>query len=428
MRNVRFNISDAGLPGIGKIGVEGTNDEAVAADIYLSVSIGGTTVFAETLIAGGVAAAAPYTSYVADIPEDTSTGLYMTGVYTVNIIAKAAGASTVLATHTGTFGFDPYTNRPAGVSITNSIDCNEGSFVLKDETVYAGTGFQSVDREWTVTPGSYQGVPVGPSVSGNDDFVKVFFTYVNITYAFSFEADVTYQLFNAAAMTVSETHTFSESSEYKVECGNDLAGIKQCVYDTLASIEGSACRVGGFDKLPSGVKEKWLKLQQYMAGWQFAESINDWDSRRAFYLKVASLLKCECEVDDTVRAFVLPDGSQSVETAWQTVATVFQNSFLNAPNALKWKVDKNNFLRIRGKIQVPAGLAANNPHTITTGFVPASLLSDVSYENRAIAFDAAGVAHGTVTLEPDTDLVFRTGTSPSTLTFVYIDMNIPLDI
>lgn len=423
-RLVRFNISDPDLPGIGKFGVEGVNDEGVAADFYLSVLIGATTVVPETKVGDNIADTAPYTDYNISVPVDASTGKYMTGSYTVNIIAKTAGTSTVLNTYTVAFSFNPY-SRVSELSLTNSIDCNEGFFVLTDVTAYDSTA--AITKSWVVTEPTVAGVP-GSQITGSDDFVKIYFSYVNVVYQYLFESSIVYTIASGGDIDIYETHELSVDSSYKIDCDVNLAEIKQCVYDTLASLEAESCRVGGIDKLSGSKKEKWFKLNQYLDGWQFAKLINDADARKAYFLKIKDLLDCGCVEDDTVRAFILPDGSQQVQTSWQTVTTTFLNGFVNNTNPLKWRIDRDNRLHIVGKIQVPAALAANSNVLITTGFIPTAKLANISYENRHQMVDPAGDPQGLIYINSSSDLYMRVNGTDSTITFVYINMLIPLDI
>lgn len=426
MRSVRFNINNPDYAGIGKFGIEGTNDEGVAADFYFSATLDGIPVVAETKFADNVADTAAYSDYGFALAVDASTLAIMTGVYNVKIIAKTVGASTVLNTYSQSFGFNPYgSTRVQSLNLTDSIDCINGEFTFTDATAYRTASDTVVLRAWTVVEPTVMGSP-GSTITGTASYVKVAFSYVNVTYQVRLVSSITYTNASGGDITITETHQYSVEQNYFVDCDNNLCEIKQCLYDTLSSLNTQACRLGGFDKLDGNNRAKWFSLQQYLAGWHVANECQDATSRQAYYLKLKELLDCECKEDVSVRPFVPPDGTIQVQTAWATVATVFLNSFVNGPTPLRWRVDRDNRVHIVGYITIPNALSVGVSVDVTTGFIPASLLSGMTAINSPV-FDTGGNPIGALRLETDSDLAFIPGSGYSGVIFGYVNMLIPLD-
>lgn len=426
-RSVRFNINSPNFSGIGKFGIQGTNDEGVAADFYFSATLGGNTVIAETLFGSNVADGAAYSNYSFALAVDASTGLLMTGVYTVNIIAKQVGGATVLNTYTETFGFNPYgSTRVQGLTITDSIDCINGQFTLTDATAYRTASDTTVTRSWTVTGPAVMGVGQ-PGVTGSDSYVTVAFAYVNVTYQAYLVSDISYVNASGGDITLTEVHQYTLDQNYFVDCDNNLCEIKQCLYDTLASLNAAACRLGGFDKLDGNDRAKWFKLQQYLAGWQVANECQDATSRQAYYLLLKELLDCGCAEDTAVKPFSLPDGSSPVHTVWALVGTAFQNSFVNGVPALRWRVDRDDNLQIVGKIQAPGGLVVATPYIITTGFITADISTILAMIYPADKADGSAPL-GTLRVNTSGDLIFTPGVGYSGgAEFFYVDIITPLN-
>lgn len=426
-QSVRFNVSNPDLPGVGKFGVEGTNTTGFTAYFRMQVLIQSTEVVPLTTIATGIANAASYTNYDIAIPTDASTGLLMSGVYTIVIKAYKTADSTLLATYTETFGFGPYVDtRTSALSLTKSINGTEGYFTVTDETVYREASDTTVQKYWTVTEPTVMGVP-GGTIEGTSDFVKVYFSYVNVTYQIYFKADISYAV-SDNEITITETHQLSSDFSYFIDAQNNLCEVKQCVYDTLASLEAQSCQLGGFNKLGASDQQKWYALQQYLAGWQVADACGDTDSRQAYYLKIKALLKCECEESTDVAPFILPDGSEQVQTSWVEITTSFINSFVNVGSLpLRWRIDKDNRLHITGRIQVPNSLVAGTAYVMTTGWIPTDRVANVMGIIKYAVFDVTGDPIGAIRVDTNTDLTFTPNSSYTGVEFVNVNVLIPLD-
>lgn len=429
-RSVRFNINNPDIAGIGKFGIQGTNDEGVAADFYFAATLAGNTVIAETLVAGNVSNGANYSNYNLDLAVDSSTGLLMTGVYALTITAKVVGGSTVLNTYNQSFGFNPYgATRIQELLITDTIDCVNGEFTLFDSTPYRTSSDTLVTRAWTITPPSVSGSSVGSIVTGANSYVKIAFPYVNVTYQAYLESTINYTnatIATGAEIDIYESHKYTLDYNYFVDCDNNLCEIKQCLYDTLASLNTAACRLGGFDKLNANDRAKWYSLQQYLAGWQVANECMDATNRQAYFLKLKDLLDCGCDENVQVKKFTLPDGSEQVQTAWATVATTFDNSFVNGPIPLRWRIDRDNRLNIVGEIQMPAGLAIGTPVQITTGFISTSLVASIP-NHKIAAVSAAGLPLGAVKMNSNSDFDFIPNSNYVGSEFIHINYLYPLD-
>lgn len=428
MRSINLNINDPDLAGIGKFGISGSNNEGQAADFYFSATLNGNVIYAETVFASAIADTDPYSDYSTfDLATDASNGNFMSGEYVVNIIAKQAGGSTVLNTYTETFNFAPYnaTSRVQSLNLTNSIDCVQGFFTIIDSTTYPTTGITQT-RAWTITPPTIMG-STGAIINGTSDFVKIFFTHTNVVYQVAFETSLSYEIASGGDIDITETHELSSNFNYTVDCDNNLGEISQCVYNELNRLKGESCRLGGFDKLNSSDRAKWECLIHELTGWHIADATLDADSKATYYQNIVNLLGCECETDDEVKPFILPDGSSQVQTAWEEVVTVFLNSFLNGPKPLRWRVTKDNELRIFGEIQIPSGLSAGVPVVVTTGFVSASLLTDM-IELESPCHSVAGMTLGSLRLDKaSTDLEFTPNANYSAIEFMYVNLLLPLD-
>ena len=424
-QSLNFNVSNPDLPGMGKIGVSGTNTTGFTAYFRIQVLIGATEVVPLTTIATGIANNASYSNYDVAIPTDASTGRYMSGVYTVNIKAYKTADNTLLDTYTETFGFGPYADTRTGtLSLAKATNGTEGYFTITDETLYRDASDTTVQKSWTVTEPTVMAVP-GGTITGTDDFIKVYFNYVNVPYQIEFKVNISYAI-SDDVITVTESHQLSSNFTYFIDTQNNLCEVKQCLYDTLASLEAQSCQLGGFDKLSASDRQKWFALQQYLAGWQVADDCNDVDSRQAYFLKIKALLKCECAENTDVAPFILPDGSQQVQTAWAEIVTSYLNSFVKASPSLRWRVDRDNRLELVGKFQVPNGLSIGTSYNVTTGWVPTSRLTNVLAQ-RNPCFGSDGAVIGMLSLESDSDLVFTPGADYTGVEFVYTHCFWPLD-
>ena len=424
---IRFNVSNPDLSGVGKFGVEGTNTTGFTAYYKLQVLIQSTEVVPDTVIATGIAAAAAYTNYDIAIPTDASTGLLMSGVYTIVIKAYKTLDDSLLDTYTETFGFGPYADtRTSSLSLTRAINSIEGFFTVTDETVYRDASDTTVTKAWTITPPTIMGVP-GSAITGSADFVKVFFNYINVSYQIYFKASISYAL-SSDEITITETHQLSSDSAFFIDTQNNLCEVKQCLYDTLAGFEAQSCQLGGFNKLSAADQQKWYALQQYLLGWQVADSCGDSDSRQAYFLKIKALLKCECEENTEVAPFILPDGSEQVQTAWVEITTSFINSFVNySPLPLRWRIDKDNRLHITGRIQVPNALTAGVSSIVTTGWIPSDRVANVMPVIKYEVFDVTGDPIGAIRVDTNTDLTFTPNSQYTGAEFVNVNILIPLD-
>ena len=424
-QSLNFNVSNPDLPGMGKIGVSGTNTTGFTAYFRIQVLIGATEVVPLTTIATGIANNASYSNYDVAIPTDASTGRYMSGVYTVNIKAYKTADNTLLDTYTETFGFGPYADTRTGtLSLAKATNGTEGYFTITDETLYRDASDTTVQKSWTVTEPTVMAVP-GGTITGTDDFIKVYFNYVNVPYQIEFKVNISYAI-SDDVITVTESHQLSSNFTYFIDTQNNLCEVKQCLYDTLASLEAQSCQLGGFDKLSASDRQKWFALQQYLAGWQVADDCNDVDSRQAYFLKIKALLKCECAENTDVAPFILPDGSQQVQTAWAEIVTSYLNFFVKASPSLRWRVDRDNRLELVGKFQVPNGLSIGTSYNVTTGWVPTSRLTNVLAQ-RNPCFGSDGAVIGMLSLESDSDLVFTPGADYTGVEFVYTHCFWPLD-
>ena len=424
-QSVRFNVSNPDLPGVGKFGVEGTNTTGVNAYFRMQVLIQSTEVVPLTTIATGIANAASYTNYNIAIPTDASTGLLMSGVYTIIIKAYATSGDALLATYTETFGFGPYADtRTDKLALKRYTNGAEGYFTVTDETVYREASDTTVQKTWTVTEPTVMGVP-GGTITGSSDFIKVFFSYVNVSYQVYFKSSISYEL-SDNEITITEAHQLSSDSSYFIDVQNNLCEVKQCLYDTLAGLEAQSCKLGGFNKLSAADQQKWFALQQYHLGWQIADSCNDFDSRQAYYLKIKALLKCECEENTGVAPFILPDGSEQVQTSWVEITTAFINDFVNvATLPLRWRIDRDNRLHLTGRIQVPNGLVGST--IVTTGWIPTSKVANVMPIIKYEVFDVAGDPIGAIRVDTNSDLTFTPNNQYTGVEFVNINVLIPLD-
>lgn len=424
---VRFNVSNPDLAGLGKFGIEGTNATGFTAYFRMQVLIGATEVVAETTIATGIANAASYTNYLIAIPTDPSTGLLMSGVYTINIKAYKTSDNSLITTYTETFGFGPYAaTRTPSLVLTRAINSIEGFFTVTDETLYREASDTTVQKYWTITPPTVMGVP-GSATTGTSDFVKVFFNYINVSYQIYFKANISYEV-SDSVITITETHQLSSDSAFFIDTQNNLCEVKQCLYETLASLDALSCQLGGFNKLSAADQQKWYALQQYLLGWQVADSCGDSDNRQAFFLKIKSLLKCECEETTEVAPFILPDGSEQVQTAWVEVTTSFINSFVNVGALpLRWRIDRDDRLHITGRIQVPNGLTAGTAYVMTTGWIPTGRIADVMSLIKYEVFDVQGDPIGAIRVDTNSDLTFTPNAQYTGVEFVNVNVLIPLD-
>lgn len=426
VHNLNFNVSNPDLSGMGKLGFSGTNEDGDTCTYKVRVLIQSVEVIPETVIATGIAPyGTPYSNYDIPIPTDASTGRYMSGVYTVEIKAYKTADDTLLNTYTTTFGFAPYADtRTDALSLVKATNGTEGYFTITDETLYRDADDTTVQKYWTVTEPTVMAVP-GGTITGTDDFIKVYFNYVNVTYQILFKVNISYAI-SDGVITVTESHQLTSNFTYFIDVQNNLCEVKQCLYDTLASLEAQSCQLGGFDKLSASDRQKWFALQQYLAGWQVADDCNDVDSRQAYFLRIKALLKCECEENTDVAPFILPDGSQQVQTAWAEIVTSYLSSFVKASPSLRWRVDKDNRLELVGKLQVPNGLSIGTSYNVTTGWVPTSRLTNVLAQ-RNPCFGSDGAVIGMLSLESDSDLVFTPGADYTGVEFVYVHCFWPLD-
>ena len=426
-QSLNFNVSNPDLPGMGKIGVSGTNTTGFTAYFRIQVLIGATEVVPLTTIATGIANNASYSNYDVAIPTDASTGRYMSGVYTVNIKAYKTADNTLLDTYTETFGFGPYADTRTGtLSLAKATNGTEGYFTITDETLYRDASDTTVQKSWTVTEPTVMAVP-GGTITGTDDFIKVYFNYVNVPYQIEFKVNISYAI-SDDVITVTESHQLSSNFTYFIDTQNNLCEVKQCLYDTLASLEAQSCQLGGFDKLSASDRQKWFALQQYLAGWQVADDCNDVDSRQAYFLKIKALLKCECAENTDVAPFILPDGSQQVQTAWVEITTSFLNSFVNyGALPLRWRVDRDNRLHITGRMQVPNGLTAGVASIVTTGWIAPARVADVMPIIKCEVFDVTGDPIGAIRVDTNTDLTFTPNSQYTGVEFVNVNVLIPLD-
>lgn len=426
-QTVGLNVSNPELPGLGKFGIVGTNTNLFQANFTFEVIVDSVIVVAETNIATGVNPAAAYSHYLISIPVEASTGKLLPGVYTINIRAYKTSDSSLLAIYTETFGFNPYgSTRTSSLKIKKETNGTEGFFTLTDESVYRTASDTTVTRSWSVAGPTVAGVP-SPTTTGSSTFIKRYFEYVNVTYQVLFKANISYVIANAN-ITVAEAHQLKSDFSYFIDTQNNLCEVKQCLYDTLAGFDASACRLGGFNKLSAADQQKWLALQQYHLGWQVANDCGDTDNRQAFFLKIKKLLKCECPESTDVTAFVLPDGSEQVQTAWEIITTVFIPSFVNFSGLpLRWRIDRDNRLHLIGRIQVPNGLVVSTEYVVTTGWIPtakvASILPFIKYE----VFDVAGKPIGALRVDANSDLLFTPNNQYVGVEFVNINVLIPLD-
>ena len=422
---LNFNVSNPDLPGLGKLGLSGTNTTGFTAYFKVRVLIQSTEVVPATTIATGITNGSPYSNYAIPIPTDASTERYMSGVYTVEIKAYKTAGDTLLNTYTETFGFGPYADtRTSELSLAKSTNGTEGYFTITDETTYRDANDTTVQKYWTVTEPTVMAVP-GGTITGTDNFIKVYFNYVNVAYQIYLKVNISYNV-SDDVITVTESHQLTSNFTYFIDVQNNLCEVKQCLYDTLASLEAQSCQLGGFDKLSASDRQKWFALQQYLAGWQVADGCNDVDSRQAYFLKIKALLKCECEENTDVAPFILPDGSQQVQTNWVEVTTSFLNSFVNyGLLPLRWRIDRDNRLHLTGRIQVPNGLVGQT--TITTGWIPSDRVASVMPIIKYEVFDVNGDPIGAIRVDTDTDLTFTPNSAYTGVEFVNINVLIPLD-
>lgn len=427
MNAIRLNISNPDLPGLLKFGLECTNAEGVAADFYLSVTVNGTSVVAETKVADNVANGAAWTNYLIALPLDSSTGLVMSGSYVTTIKAKVVGGSTVLHTYSETFGVLPYSGFvTTELSFNESIDCLNGSFTITDETPFTESGIlPGVTRYWTVTEPSVLGSGVSQT-TGSNTFVKVFFNWVNVSYSIYYRADFSYTIADTV-ITVTQSHQLTRDWAYFVDCDNNLCEIKQCLYDTFASLSTAACRLGGFDEMNANDRAKWFNIQHYLAGWQVANECQDAVSRQAYYLKLKALLNCECAEDTDVRAFVLPDGSEQVQTSWVQLPVLSAPGFTHTSTPLRWRIDKDNNLNLVGRMLIPNGLTPTDFFAITTGVVPTSRLANVLSSQKYPLYGAGGSVPLMMTFSTNSDIVVHVTNEYIGTESVYVNITTPLD-
>lgn len=425
---IRLNISNPNLPGLLKFGLECTNEEGVAADFYLAVTVNGTSVVAETKVADNVANSAAWTNYLIALPLDSSTGLVLSGSYGFTIKAKQVGTSTVISTYTETCGVLPYSGFvTTALSLTESIDCVNGSFTVTDETPFTESSIlPGVTRYWTITEPSVLGSGTS-QITGSNSFVKVFFNWVNVSYSIYLRVDFSYDIASGGDITVTQAHQLTKDYAYFVDCDNNLCEIKQCLYDTLASLSTAACRLGGFDKMNASDRAKWFDLQHYLAGWQVANECMDAVSRQAYYLKLKSLLNCECDEDTDVRAFILPDGSEQVQTAWSQVPVLSAPGFTHTATPLRWRIDKDNNLQIIGRMLIPNGLTPSDFFTIVTGVFPSARIANILSTQKHPLYGASGNVPLMMTFSTNTDIVVHVTNEYIGTESVYVNIITPLD-
>lgn len=421
---IDFNIDNPDLAWApGKMKISGTNPQGVNVDVYTRFVYATGDVIPETLIASNVAPAAAFSNTGLDVPVD-GDDVVLSGVFTYYIILKSAGGSTVLQTISVTSGGPNPTgpNKATELSILKSLNTLEGSFTLTDQTAVSTASGVTATRDWTVTGPTVLAVPGGTFTSTTDS-IKVFFNYTNVTYSVLYKLDIEYE-FYTGDIDLFEYYQLSSDFEYPVKILS-LCSTKTCLNTEINKFKATACRVGGFDKMSGADRARMLRLMLLLNQWELAEDCNDDASKQLVYDElVANFACCTTEDSDEIVRFTLPDGSNPVEVPWTAVVTAFTAGFLNGVPALRWRVTKDNELRILGRIQIPAGLVASSVNIVTSGFVTVSLAS-MPGSLLSAAIDVNGNTKGVFRLQTNGDLIFVPNAT-TTLEFIQVDISFPL--
>ena len=214
-----------------------------------------------------------------------------TFLYTI-IVGGAVQAGTY--TKTQIFNFCPefsiIKGNYAKPSVTSETNCNCLKISASDTTDYGNPTSITYDFKLYGPVSIYGATAVA---SSNTTSLTYVFSWTGI-----YEAAV-----NTLATYVDGNFTIvirvKGLKDFTVTCDRDLCALYSCMKEFGDQVLASMGSLGGFDKLPRNIKDKWIGLQELIRQLDQAQSCGKYNDAGDIYDDIASLLNCSCKCDST---------------------------------------------------------------------------------------------------------------------------------
>ena len=156
------------------------------------------------------------------------------------------------------------------------------------------TMFGWCPRVLTIIPPTIPNESPPTNIVTNDPTHTLDFEYSGVTYNANLFSIIEHTIDTAEGETVTIRESIQVAQSYKVTCSHNMCGLMTCIEEFFERTKVQASKVGGVQRLPFDVVDKWLQINNYLARYSSALRCQNFTKLEEYYNALQEITGCDC--------------------------------------------------------------------------------------------------------------------------------------